>query len=61
MHEDKIDELRDELYSLIFQEADYNKVLEKSKELDECITEFTIKELNGTSSYKQEEKVNNSK
>lgn len=45
MIEEKIDELRERLHSLINENADYKKVLAASEELDNFISEFTSKDL----------------
>jgi hypothetical protein len=41
MLEDEMNKIREELYLLILQEADYNKVLKVSQKLDKLIAEFT--------------------
>lgn len=45
MNEYIIDELRDKLYILIAEEADYNDVLKVSQELDFYITKFMYEDL----------------
>lgn len=44
MLEEEIIRLREKMYLLISEKADYKKVLEASQELDEAITEFICKE-----------------
>ena len=43
MLEEEIIRLREKMYLLISEKADYKKVLEASQELDEAITEFICK------------------
>ncbi len=49
MIEEKIDKLRDRLYTLIIEKADYNEVLKASQELDVYISQYTFNNLIGTS------------
>jgi uncharacterized protein YdcH (DUF465 family) len=46
--EGKIDELRENLYKLISENAHYSKILEASQELDDCITQYMSKKLLST-------------
>lgn len=43
MIEEKIDELRENLYKLISENAHYSKILEASQELDDWITQYMYK------------------
>lgn len=45
MLEKKIDELREELHSLIVERADYNSILKASQELDKYIVEYQLFEI----------------
>ncbi|APM40971.1 aspartyl-phosphate phosphatase Spo0E family protein [Clostridium kluyveri] len=41
MLKEKMEELREKLYFLITEKAEYNQILKVSQELDNCINEFT--------------------
>ena len=52
MIDDDICILREKLHSLILENADYDKVLKLSQELDKIITEFIYEKLDDTYSEK---------